>query len=68
MSNLLVHCAVPCDSETFPKYLLELRKIGLNDPIEIFDNDETSSSSQAKKRPHHTSCASKEARYKALVF
>ena len=59
--------ALPCDSEKHPK-VLQLRKMGLNDPTEIFDNDETSSPSQARKRPHHTSCVSKEARYKALAF
>ena len=65
MSNVLV----PCDSEKHSE-VLQLRKIALNDPIEIFDNDETSSPSQAKKRPHHTSssCVSKEALYKALAF
>ena len=59
--------AVPCDSESHSE-VLQLRKICLNDPIEIFDNDETSSPSRTKKRPHHTSCVSKEARYKALAF
>ena len=59
--------ALPCDSENHSE-VSQLRKMGLNDPIEIFDNDETSSPSQAKKRPHHTSCVSKEARYKALAF
>ena len=34
--------------------VLQLRKIGVNDFIEIFDNDEISSPSQVKKRPHHT--------------
>ena len=62
MSNVLVQCLVI--QETTPKYC----KIGLNDPIEIFDNDETSSPSQAKKRPLHTSCVLKEARCKALAF
>ena len=61
MSNVLVQCHV------IEKYC---NLIGLNDPIEIFDNDETltSSPSRTKKRPHHRSCASKEARYKALAF
>ena len=58
--------ALPCDSQNHSE-VLQLRIMGLNDPIEIFDNDETSSPSQAKKRPHHT-CVSKEARYKALAF
>ena len=58
---------VPCDSEShFEVY--QLRKIGTNDFIEIFDNDEASSPSQVKKRPHHTSCVSKEARYQSLAF
>ena len=59
--------AVPCDSESH-SVVLQLRKIGVNDFIEIFDNDEAASSSQVKKRPHHTSCVSKEARYQALAF
>ena len=48
---------LPCDSENHSE-VLQLRKISLNYHIEIFDNDETSSPSQAQKRPHHTSCAS----------
>ena len=48
--------------------VLQLRKIGVNDFIEIVDNDEASSPSQVKKRPHHTSCVSKEARYQALAL
>ena len=59
--------ALPCDSENHSE-VSQLRKMGLNGPIEIFDNDETSSPSQAKKRPHRTSCVSKETRYKALAF
>ena len=54
--------AVPCDSESHSE-VLQLRKIVVNDFIEIFDNDEASSPSQVKKRPHHTSCVSKEAGY-----
>ena len=63
----MYYSAVPCDSENHSE-VLQLRKISLNDHIEIFDNDEESSPSQVKKRPHHTSCVSKEARYKALAF
>ena len=59
--------ALPFDSENHSE-VLQLRKISLNYHIEIFDNDETSSPSQAKKRPDHTSCVSKEARYKVLAF
>ena len=59
--------AVPCDSECHSE-VLQLRKIGVNDFIEIFDNDEASSPSHMNKRPHHTSCVSKEARYQALAF
>ena len=59
--------AVHCDSESHSE-VLQLRKIDVNDFIEIFDNDEASSPLQVKKRPHHTLCVSKEARYQALVF
>ena len=61
----MYYSAVPRDSENHSE-VLQLRKIGLNDHTEIFDNDETCSPSQAQKRPHHTSCVSKEARYKAF--
>ena len=63
ISNVLV----PCDSENRSE-VFQLREVGLDDPIEIFDSDETNSPPQAKKRPCHTSCVSKEARYKTLAF
>ena len=41
--------ALPCDSENHSE-VSQLRKLCLNDPIEIFDNDETSSPSQVFQR------------------